>query len=76
MYLSCCVEGSAGVGAKAFHVYTSHMHGKNILATHFVLKSILNGNRKLIMGAIWNFAKGRGLLIQYRKGVQRACLKA
>lgn len=42
MYLSFYVEGNAGVGAKAFHIYTSHVHGINILATYFVLKSIQN----------------------------------
>jgi hypothetical protein len=40
--MSYRVEGNAGVGAKAFHVYASHMHEKNILATYFVLKSIQN----------------------------------
>ena len=41
-YLSYRVGGNTGVGAKAFHVYTSHMHGKNILGTYFILKSIQN----------------------------------
>lgn len=42
MYLSSYVEGNAGVAAKAFHVYTSHMYGINILVTYFVLKYIQN----------------------------------